>query len=179
MRKVLCFLVVVLAVSACKEPEARRPKGKNTTNFYEETIAQNKRLNAIENRKIQQWLANDTIHTYQTSSKGYWYRYEKKHTQDTVVPKKDDIVTLHYEITDLNDTVIYAKETLGVKTYTVDKEDFIPAIQDGIKFMKRGETVVFIIPSYSAFGIAGDGNKIGINQTIKSTVTLLTIKSNN
>jgi len=42
--------------------------------------------------------------------------------------------------------------------------------------MKVGETITFVIPSYSAFGITGDGNKIGINQSIKSTVTLINIK---
>jgi FKBP-type peptidyl-prolyl cis-trans isomerase FkpA len=42
--------------------------------------------------------------------------------------------------------------------------------------MKIGETITFVIPSYSAFGIIGDGHKIGINQSIKSTVTLINIK---
>ncbi len=58
----------------------------------------------------------------------------------------------------------------------VDKEDFISGIQKGIKLMKVGETIIFVIPSYNAFGISGDGNKIGINKTIKSKVTLLNIK---
>ena len=62
--------------------------------------------------------------------------------------------------------------------YKVDKEDFIPALQDGIKLMKKGETIIFVIPSYRAFGVSGDGNKIGINQPIKSTVKLIDIKTN-
>jgi len=41
--------------------------------------------------------------------------------------------------------------------------------------MKVGEIITFVIPSYTAFGISGDGNKIGINQSIKSTVTLINI----
>mgnify|MGYP006000872543 FL=1 len=44
--------------------------------------------------------------------------------------------------------------------------------------MKIGETITFVIPSYRAFGLVGDENKIGINQTIKSTVTLKSIKQN-
>jgi len=57
----------------------------------------------------------------------------------------------------------------------VDQEDFISGIQQGIKLMKVGETVIFVIPSYNAFGILGDGNKIGMHTTIKSKVTLLNI----
>ena len=71
---------------------------------------------------------------------------------------------------------MYSKENLGIKKYIVDKEDFISGLQKGIKLMKIGETITFVIPSYSAFGITGDGNKIGVNQSIKSTVTLINIK---
>ena len=90
--------------------------------------------------------------------------------------KKNDIVEISYEILDLNNQVIYSKEELGTKEYKVDREDFIPALQQGIKMMKKGETIKFVIPSYNAFGIVGDENKIGINQSIISIVTLLNIK---
>ena len=41
--------------------------------------------------------------------------------------------------------------------------------------MKTGETITFVLPFYNAFGIIGDGKKIGINKSIKSTVTLIKI----
>jgi FKBP-type peptidyl-prolyl cis-trans isomerase len=43
--------------------------------------------------------------------------------------------------------------------------------------MKVGETITFVIPSYNAFGVFGDGNKIEMNTTIISTVTLLNNKN--
>ena len=91
-------------------------------------------------------------------------------------PKLGDEVTFEYNITDLEGNIIYSKEELGIMKYRIDKEDFIFALQLGIKLMKVGETIIFVIPSYNAFGISGDGEKIGINQSIKSTVTLLNIK---
>jgi FKBP-type peptidyl-prolyl cis-trans isomerase len=42
--------------------------------------------------------------------------------------------------------------------------------------MKIGETIKFIIPSFNAYDIVGDGNKIGINKSIISIVTLINIK---
>ena len=62
------------------------------------------------------------------------------------------------------------------KNYKVDEEDFIPGIQQGLKLMKIGETVKFIIPSFNAYDVVGDENKIGINKSIISTVTLINIK---
>jgi FKBP-type peptidyl-prolyl cis-trans isomerase len=42
--------------------------------------------------------------------------------------------------------------------------------------MKIGETVKFIIPSFNAYDLVGDENKIGVNTSIISTVTLINIK---
>jgi gliding motility-associated peptidyl-prolyl isomerase len=110
------------------------------------------------------------------SSNGFWYTYINKIEEDLPTPIKGDEVVLEYNITALNDTIIYSKEALGIKNYRVGEEDFISGLQKGIKLMKIGETITFVIPSYSAFGITGDNNKIGINQSIKSTVKLINIK---
>ncbi len=42
--------------------------------------------------------------------------------------------------------------------------------------MKTGETIKFIIPSFNAYDVVGDENKIGINKSIISIVTLINIK---
>lgn len=173
------FLFLSLALLwSCSEPEARRPITQKTSTLVSETIAQNKKLIAFENSIIEDFLSKDSTTTYQASSYGFWYAYVTKLEVDAVTPKVGDAVEIEYNITDLNGASIYSKEELGRKKYRIDREDFIPALQEGIKLMKIGETITFVIPSYRAFGLVGDENKIGINQTIKSTVTLLTIKEN-
>ena len=42
--------------------------------------------------------------------------------------------------------------------------------------MKEGESIKFIIPSFNAYGVIGDDDKIGINTSIISRVTLINIK---
>ena len=123
-------------------------------------------------------MAKDTINSYVDSHNGFWYVYNHKIDGNLVFPKTEDVVTLQYDIQDLEGNIIYAKEELGNKEYKVGKQDFIPALQDGIKLMKKGETITFVIPSYRGFGVVGDEHKIGVNQTLKSTVTLLDINSN-
>ena len=177
LKSVLFSLGIILLVS-CKEPQARRPITQSTTNIYEAAAKENKRLNKLENKAIESYIAKDSVNSYQVSTKGFWYFYNKKENANSVKPKVGNEVIIEYEITDLNDAVIYSKEELGSKTYKIDKEDFIPALQDGLKLMKKGETITFIIPSYRAFGVSGDGNKIGVNQTLKSKVTLIDIKLN-
>lgn len=172
------FLVLVMILGfSCTKVKPRKPiDPKPSTTLYFEAIQQNKVLNKIEEDKILALIKKDSTKKYTQSPSGFWYTYINKIEEDLPTPKQGDEVVLQYDITDLNDIVIYSKEDLGLKNYTIDKEDFISGIQKGIKLMKIGETITFVLPSYNAYGITGDDNKIGINQSIKSTVTLLNIK---
>ncbi|CAM1352827.1 gliding motility-associated peptidyl-prolyl isomerase GldI [Tenacibaculum insulae] len=167
------FLLVVLSISSCKEQEVRRPKKQGTSNFYKEVIVKNKKLNALEKKRLENWIAKDTINDYKISKNGFWYRYIVKDSLNTPTPKSEDMVLLKYDVSDMYGNTIYPQQE---RNYKIDKEDFIPALQDGIKLMKKGETITFVIPSYRAFGVVGDGKKIKVNQSIKSTVTLIEIK---
>ncbi|RCS27120.1 gliding motility-associated peptidyl-prolyl isomerase GldI [Polaribacter sp. WD7] len=173
--RVLFFLSILCF--SCSKITPRRPiQPKPSTTILKETIKESKRLNALENQKIIDVIRRDSTTNYLVSPNGFWYTYANKITKDSPIPQPGDVVTLAYNIQDLEGNIIYSKEELKTKTYTVDKEDFIAALQYGIKLMKIGETITFVIPSYNAYGVVGDGKKIGINKSIKSTVTLINIK---
>jgi FKBP-type peptidyl-prolyl cis-trans isomerase FkpA len=175
MKNSYLFFLMVLCFS-CSKIEPRKPiNPKPSTTLYKETIKESIALNKIEEDKILQIIKNDSTKLYLQSSNGFWYTYIHKLEENLPTPKKGNEVTIEYNITDLNDSILYNKLSLGVKKYIIDKEDFISGLQKGIKLMKIGETITFVIPSYSAFGITGDGNKIGVNQSLKSTVTLINI----
>lgn len=171
------FLILWLFIGfSCSKIQPRKPiNPKPSTTLYFEAMQQSKKLNKIEEEKILALIKKDSLKTYIQSPNGFWFTYINKIEDELATPKKDDEVILEYEITDLNDAIIYSKEELGIKNYKVDKEDFISGLQKGIKLMKIGETITFVLPSYTAFGITGDNNKIGLNQSIKSTVTLINI----
>lgn len=172
------IILVFVFYFSCSKIEPRKPiKPKPSTTILKETIKESKILNKIEDDKILEIIKLDSINNYLVSSNGFWYTYVKKTAKKSLTPKTGDLVAIKYNVTDLQNNIIYSREKLGVKEYIVDKEDFISALQSGIKLMKVGETITFVIPSYNAFGISGDGDKIGINQSIKSTVTLININN--
>lgn len=173
------YIISLFLIVSCSKIEPRRPiNPKPSTTILKETKKAYNTIKEREEYKIQQFIKKDSLTNYIQSQHGFWYTYLVKEELTKPLPKVGDIVQFTYNITDLNDNVIYTKEELGIKTYTVDKEDFITAIQKGIKLMKEGETITFVIPFYNAFGVSGDFNKIGINTSIKSTVTLIKLKKN-
>lgn len=50
-------------------------------------------------------------------------------------------------------------------------------LRDGIKLMRKNETVNFLFPSHVGFGYHGDNRRIGTNQPLLCTVTLHDFKS--
>jgi len=175
MRLNFIFLLVFLGLNSCSEQEARAPITSSKSNGLLSTISVLKEINKAEETKIKNYIKKDSLHSYISSPNGFWYRYIVKNDSDTIFPVKGDIVQISYDLLDLNDQIIYSKETNGVKEYVVDKEDFIPGLQAGIKLMKEGESMKFIIPSFNAFGVLGDEKKIGMNTSIISRITLINI----
>lgn len=176
MKTNLSIFFLFLFLIGCQKSVPRKPiNPKPSTTIFKENLKVTKQLFQSEEKNIIQFIKNDSLKEYNSSSNGFWYTYITKIEKNLPKPKVGDFVTFAYDIRSLNDSIIYSKEDLGLKKYKVDKEDFISGIQKGIKLMKTGETITFVIPSYNAFGISGDGNKIGINKTIKSTVTLINI----
>lgn len=174
MKSSLYTLLVVLILVGCTRVEPRRPLTQKTYTSLASTAKDLRRINQLEDKKIKTLMQLDSTTTYINSNQGFWYAYVSKST-DTLAPKYGDKVTYNLEIRDLNNAVIYAASDLGVQHYLVDKQDLMTGLQQGIKLLHKGDQVKFLIPSYNAFGVVGDQNKIGTNQSIIAIVTLQTI----
>lgn len=176
--KNLILLVVFLVAFSCKTPDAREPVTKKSGQSINTAIARNKKLVAKEEKRIQSIIDKDSMHDYLTSSNGFWYRYDKKNKTDTLTPEYGDMVNFNYDISTLEGTPIYTRKEIGTREYKIDKEDVFTGLRQGLKLMKKGETVTFYFPSFKAFGYYGDNDKIGRNLPIRSTITLNLININ-
>ncbi len=176
MKNLTVFLFATCFFLSCSKQQARKPVSYTNSTFLKESIDRNKKLIAKEESLIATFIAQDTLQSYHASTKGYWYKYNTKSTSETPFPKRGDIAYFEYEIKDLKNNTVYTKEELQPQEYFVDKEDIIIGLRDGIKHMKKGETITFLFPSHKAFGYHGDNNKIGANIPLIYTVTLHDIK---
>ncbi len=176
--KITLFLLFALfLVSSCSQQQSRKPISQSSGTFMKESIARNKKLVASEEDKIVAIMKSNPNINYIASKKGYWYYYETKNNNDVMSPKKGYIAYFDYEISDLNNNVIYSQLELRPQIYTVDKDQkIISGLRDGIKLMHKNEKITFLFPSHLAFGYHGDDRRIGINEPIICTVTLNDIK---
>ena len=170
------FLILVLIFVGCRGPEPRRPVKVKTVNYIKETVERNKKLLAKEEKKIQDIIAKDSVHTYRTTANSSWYYYDVKIEEPSIFPQADDVVTLTYNIVSFDNDTIYSNAVIDTIIYKVDKIKLFPGLRNSIKLLKENETATFMFPSSMAFGYRGDNDKIEPNTPIKSTITLLKIE---
>ena len=85
-------------------------------------------------------------------------------------------VTLKYKVNFLNGDYCYSSDSSGVLQFIMGKSDEPSGLQEGLMKMRSGGKFIFIIPSYLAFGLTGDGNKIGANKSLVYHVELLKVE---
>lgn len=174
--KNLLIILLVFAAMSCSGPVARKPISKKTNVFLKASVALNKTLNDRENSLVQTFMALDSLHIYKESSLGFWYAIEKSNLQGSN-PVSDDIVLYTYEVYNLKNELLYPKDSMHANTFKIDKQSHkISGIQEGLKIMKVGEQAVFLFPSFKAYGLTGDGEKIGVNEPIKVIIELIKIQ---
>lgn len=170
---ILSVFLFAIILSSCKQhQEARSPISYTTGSFMKKSIERNKKLIAGEEGQIISLIKSNPKAKYITSTKGYWYTYIIQNKLDTLTPKKGDVAFFDYEIKDLKGNIIYSKLELKPQTYSVDKQNIMTGLREGIKLMHKKEKVNFLFPSHIAFGYHGDNKKIGSNQPLFCTVTL-------
>lgn len=174
--KSVVLLVLFVTLMSCKQQQARMPISRSSGTFMKESIARNKKMVAGEEAKIDSIIKSNPQIKYIASKKGYWYHYEAKNERDTLRPKKGDVANFVYEIKDLKGNVVYSEVELRPQTYVVDKQNIMMGLRDGIKLMRKNETVTFLFPSHMAYGYHGDNKRIGSNEPLICTVTLTDFK---
>jgi gliding motility-associated peptidyl-prolyl isomerase len=176
MRVIIAIILLGITIVSCSKQQPRKPKSKTDNTFIKESIERNKILIAEEEKLIEAIIEKDTLKQYKASTKGYWYKYENKVEAESPLAQKGDIAYFEYEVRNLDNKIIYTREELKLQEYYVDKENIMMGLRDGIKLMKKGESITFIFPSHMGYGYHGDNNKISTNEPLICTVTLTDLK---
>ena len=177
MKNNLFLFIVFFVIISCSKTEPRKPIVRKTSSFMEESVQRNKLLNKVEEDLLTYKMQTDSLHEYINSNNGFWYYFQHKDSLKSRFPVKGDEVVFTYEIKNLQDSILYTKEEIGIRNHLVDKEELITGLQDGIKLIKEGEIATFLFPSYKAYGYTGY-ERIKSNEPLIYTVQIIKINKN-
>lgn len=178
MKLVTRIVILLLLLTSCKSPEARKPVTVQSGSFIKESAERNRKLNEREHNRIEAIMAQNPEYDYIASESGFWYFYHTKVERDTITAGFGDLINFDYDIKDLKGNSIYTQEELGNQEYAMDQEELFTGLREGLKLLKPTESATFLFPSQKAYGYYGDNNKIGTNVPLMCRVTVNSITLN-
>ena len=87
--------------------------------------------------------------------------------------KENDPVILEFRTFLLSGEMIYSSDSLGVKQFVVNRSEEIDALHEAVQLLRPGARARLVIPSYLAYGVAGDGDRIRGLQPVMMEIKLL------
>lgn len=179
MKKNFCMaLLLFLLLFSCSnngddKANVNSKKNINKDSLNERLISANKIFVGTENEMIDDFIKRYNWDMKITSS-GLRYNIYKKNAGE--MPKLDNKITIAFTTKLLNGSVIYSSKENGYKVFTLGRAEVEKGLEEGVMMMCEGEKAKFIIPSYLAYGLIGDQNKIPRNATLIYDVELIKIE---
>lgn len=117
----------------------------------------NKNIMRRENEEMQMFIARYGWQMQRTPSGLY---IEILDPGKGELYKEGDLVNLKYRTFLLSGEMIYCSDSLGVKRFMVNRSEEIDALHEAVQMLRPGARARLVIPSYLAYGVAGDGDRI-------------------
>lgn len=175
--KIILVNIFFITVISCQDADPRRPLNKTKSVFLKNSAKRNKLRVLAEQKLIIKSSKTDTVNVFKNSSLGFLYSV-KSLNKNSSLAKTGDLVKIQYKIEDLNKNLLYDENELKNIKFLVDKEEVIPALREGVKFLSEGDTGVFLFPSHFCYGYQGDFEKIDSNQPLRFTIKLVSLTNN-
>ena len=116
-------------------------------------------------------FARDKGWQMQATESGLYYMiYERGQGEKASSGKK---ATLNYTVSLMDSTICYSSDQSGPKTFRLGQGGVETGLEEGVLLLHTGDKARFIMPSYLAHGLTGDGDCIPRRATILYDVELL------
>jgi FKBP-type peptidyl-prolyl cis-trans isomerase FkpA len=154
------ILLLIPVLAACHDPSSDE---KKEIKFNKEAVKKqfeeaNKLLAKKEADDMDAYARQHKMNFVNTDLGLRYYVYEPSAKGDSI--RDNTQITMDFTVSLLDGTECYSSAQKGPKTFIVGKEDIESGIHMGVKFLKKGDKAVIMIPSHLAHGLLGDMDKI-------------------
>lgn len=149
--------VIVLLLSSCHDDNKNKKKHIDPTIIAEPLLEFNQQMVSVEDKQIDDFLNRRSWKMTRCKS-GLRYMIYKNGVGMT--PKEGETVICDYSIQLIRGEEVYNSKRDGQKIFRVDQSDEITGLHELVKYLKVGDQVKAVIPSYLAYGLIGDEKRI-------------------
>lgn len=157
MKYLLCVITVLLMYNCQKQPLVYPQKEQFMSDQeLDRSKNRSKELNLMEREQIQDWMKSQTV-KYYPMGMNYWIdveNLEKKHRKEN-----GEKVSYRYYIYDFDRVKLYDKPVQNIDAELGHFKE-LDAVEDAVRYLKKGEEAELLIPSVLGYGTYGDNKKI-------------------
>ncbi|MCK9302449.1 MAG: FKBP-type peptidyl-prolyl cis-trans isomerase [Bacteroidales bacterium] len=169
------FLILIFAgLLSCNSEKRDKVKQQSETVVTQDVfIDAHKQAITKENGQIDDFLRR---YHWNMKTTGTCLRYMIYEHGDGNKIKVDDVVTLEYSIVFLNGDTVYTSYRDGLKSFIVGHSNEAAGLEEALLLMNVGDKAKLIVPSFLAYGVSGDANKISIKNTLVYDIYVVNVK---
>jgi len=171
--KILSLIgLLILSVQGCNPEQATQPMpSQREINRSMEEI--NRRMAQEEESAILTYIEEKGWQMTKTGT-GMFYQIYENGTGP--VAKEGQAVTVDYEVSLTDGSVVYTSEEEGTKTFVIGRAHVESGLHEAMSYLRVGDRAHIILPSHLAHGLTGDNNKIPARSTVVYDIHLLNIQ---
>ncbi|WP_128331884.1 hypothetical protein [Apibacter sp. HY039] len=174
------LILVLLCLIGCQKKEVFRPVSQTTSDYLKDSREYSKSREESERKFLTHWIEKqkDSLNQiFIPTSSGIWIRYIKTNSLPKI--KNKDYVSYTAEIKTIANEIIYSFADIGKKEGIVGKFKEIRGIESALFLLSQGDKAEILIPSFSAYGLYGDENKIGSNVPLLVELQINKVENSN
>lgn len=169
----LLIALVLLSAHSCKEEKQQKKQIQSEKELNEKLIEFNKNKLKAEDEIIDDYVEEKYPGTTTTDTGLRYFVYD---IDDGELAQNEDVAVVSYRIERLNGEELYTTEESGPAHIRIGHEDVPSGLHEGLMYMSRGDSAIFIMPSHRAYGFTGDQSTIPQNAILIYHVELIDLE---
>ncbi|MEM9051743.1 MAG: FKBP-type peptidyl-prolyl cis-trans isomerase [Bacteroidota bacterium] len=163
----LVFLWLLLFAASCDDSSTKLNRNIPT---QEQLIEANKKKIGKESKLIDDFIKQSG---WEMSTTSTGIRYDVFHKAEGVNAKSGSIVSIDYSLYLLDGSKISDTKVSGPVTFKVGEGDVVSGLHEAVTLLAEGDSARVILPSYLAYGLTGDQNRIPPNAALFYSLSLV------
>jgi FKBP-type peptidyl-prolyl cis-trans isomerase len=146
----------------------------NMSEVRESLLEANKKVITTEDQQINDLIAR---YGWEMKQTGTGLRYLIYKSGKGTLTSTGKVVKMNYEIRLITGDVVYSSKETGPKEFIVGRGGVESGLEEGILLLRQGDKAKLILPSYLAWGLTGDQDRIPPKSTLIYDVELLEVSN--
>jgi FKBP-type peptidyl-prolyl cis-trans isomerase FkpA len=172
----LLFPLLLFFMSCTENQKPVKHEEPDQDSLKEALFKANKKIVNTEDEQIRNLIAR---YGWKMKETGTGLRYVIYHQGSGAKARKNMVVSLKYELRLITGDLVDNSKEKGPKVFRIGSGGVESGLEEGILLLRAGDRAKLIIPSYLAFGLIGDQDRIPPKSTLIYDLEVLELKENN